>query len=131
MDVAHAIADPVRRDILLLLLNEGSMPAGEIALRFPISRPAISRHLRLLRESGLVRTQPTGRQQRYVLDPAPLAELSGWLAQFPAETAWQPRLDALETEVHRTRRDKARAATAVHPEEEMAQKAYYAGLATS
>lgn len=107
MDVAHAVADPVRREILVLL-REGSLSAGEIARRFPISRPAISRHLRVLRESGLVRAETTGRQRLYVLDTAPLSELATWLAQFTSEPAWQQRLDALETEVHRTRRDRAR-----------------------
>lgn len=108
MDAAQAIADPVRRDILVLLLHEGSVPAGEIAERFSISRPAISRHLRVLRECGLVRAESTGRQRLYVLDPAPLAELADWLAQFTSAPAWLQRLDALETEVYRTRRERAR-----------------------
>ncbi|GAA4544144.1 metalloregulator ArsR/SmtB family transcription factor [Amycolatopsis samaneae] len=108
MDVAGAIADPVRREILLMLREE-NLAAGEIAERFAISRPAISRHLRVLRESGLVRDEPDGRRRVYVLDPAPLAELAGWLARFLRPTGWEHRLDALETEVHRTRRARARA----------------------
>lgn len=118
MDVANAVADPVRRQILVLL-REGSLSAGEIAERFPISRPAISRHLRVLRESGLVRAETTGRQRLYVLDPAPLAELADWLAQFtPAAPVWQQRLDALETEVHRTRRERVRRGPAARPTQE-------------
>lgn len=110
MDVAGAIADPVRRDILSLL-RHGPLPAGDIANRFAISRPAVSRHLRVLRESGLVVDLPDGRRRVYHLDVAPLAEIDAWLAQFRA--GWAPvldALDALETEVHRTRRDRRRSA---------------------
>jgi DNA-binding transcriptional ArsR family regulator len=107
VDVAAAIADPVRREILTRL-RDGPLPAGAIASRFAISRPAVSRHLRVLRESGLVVDQPRGRERVYRLDVAPLAELDAWLAQFRGGT-WGSRLDALETEVHRTRRDRVRA----------------------
>jgi DNA-binding transcriptional ArsR family regulator len=107
VEVAAAIADPVRREILTLL-RAGPLPAGAIASRFAISRPAVSRHLRVLRESGLVVDQARGRERVYRLDVAPLAELDAWLAQFRGGTAWSSRLDALETEVHRTRRDRAR-----------------------
>ena len=107
MDVAGAIADPVRRDILSLL-RHGPLPAGDIAARFAISRPAVSRHLRVLRESGLVVDRPDGRRRVYHLDVAPLAEIDAWLAQF--RSGWAPVLDALETEVHRTKRDRRRAA---------------------
>jgi DNA-binding transcriptional ArsR family regulator len=107
-DVAEAIADPVRRAVLELL-RAGPQPAGHIASviggRFAISRPAVSRHLRVLRECGLVRDTLDGRRRLYALDPARLLELSGWLGQF---FAWQQRMDALETEVYRTRRDRRR-----------------------
>jgi DNA-binding transcriptional ArsR family regulator len=104
---AAAIADPVRREILALLRG-GPRPAGTIASRFAISRPAVSRHLRVLRESGLVVGEPRGRERVYRLDATPLAGLDAWLAQFRGGTTWSSRLDALETEVHRTRRDRAR-----------------------
>ncbi|RZS34351.1 ArsR family transcriptional regulator [Herbihabitans rhizosphaerae] len=107
MDVAGAIADEVRREILVLL-HDGPRTAGEIAGRFPISRPAISRHLRVLRESGLVSDELSGRQRIYRLHPEPLRELAAWLARFTTESKWEQRLDALETEVHRTKRDKTR-----------------------
>lgn len=103
MDVVNAIADPVRRDILVLL-RSGPLPAGDIAARFDISRPAISRHLRVLRESGLVVDRAQGRQRVYRLDVGPLAEVDAWLGQF--RESWPSRLDALETEVHRTRRER-------------------------
>lgn len=118
MDAAHAIADPVRRDIIAMLHRQGHTPAGTIAERFAISRPAISRHLRLPREAGLVHVETDGRHQLYTLDPGPLSELSRWLARFTTPTGWQHRFDALDTEVRRTRRDLARqggaAADAAH-----------------
>jgi DNA-binding transcriptional ArsR family regulator len=109
-EVAAAIADPVRRDILVMLRGQ-RLPAGEIADRFMISRPAVSRHLRVLRGSGLVRDTLVGRQRFYELDPSGFADLIEWLDQFdrPARTAgWERRLDALETEVYRTRRERRR-----------------------
>ncbi len=80
--------------------------AGAIADRFPISRPAISRHLRVLRDSGLVRDELVGRQRYYTLDTAPLREIRTWLAALDEPAAWEHRLDALATEVHRTRRER-------------------------
>ncbi|MDQ7908190.1 metalloregulator ArsR/SmtB family transcription factor [Phytohabitans sp. ZYX-F-186] len=110
-EVAGAIADPVRREILAML-RERRMSAGQIADRFAISRPAVSRHLRVLRASGLVHDELTGRRRFYRLDPAPLARLAEWLTPFvadhPASAAWSRRFDALETEVYRTRRDRRR-----------------------
>jgi DNA-binding transcriptional ArsR family regulator len=125
MEVARAIADPVRREILTMLAG-APRSAGAIAAAFDVSRPAISRHLRVLREHGLVRDEVEGRQRVYRLDVTALAPLEGWLAALreaagvPAAAAtapapapapatgdpWGPRLDALETEVARTRRDR-------------------------
>jgi DNA-binding transcriptional ArsR family regulator len=104
MDVAHAVADPVRREILMLL-RQREMTAGEIAARFEISRPAVSRHLRVLRESGLAIDEPRGRERVYRLDTRPLAPLMLWLADL--HDRWSIPLDALATEVHRTRRERA------------------------
>jgi DNA-binding transcriptional ArsR family regulator len=103
-DVAGAIADPVRREILVML-RSGRLSAGQIAGRFHISRPAVSRHLRVLRHSGLVRDETVGRQRLYELNAARFSELSTWLAQFVEPSGWEHRLDALETEVYRTRRE--------------------------
>jgi len=108
--VAAAIADPVRRDILVML-RERRLPAGEIADRFVISRPAVSRHLRVLRESGLVRDTLVGRQRFYELDASRFAGLIEWLDQFTRAAGWHRRLDALETEVYRTRRERRRLGT--------------------
>jgi DNA-binding transcriptional ArsR family regulator len=86
------------------------MTAGQIADCFDISRPAVSRHLRVLRECGLVVDEVRGRERRYHLDTAPLARLEAWLAAL--NDRWSGPLDALETEVYRTRRDR-RASTAI------------------
>ena len=121
MDAFTALADPVRRDILDLL-RSGERDAGSIAARFPISRPAISRHLRVLREAGLVTVRLDGRNRIYRLQPQGLGAVDRWLAPYreasePGALAsgpqtWDMRLDALETEVFRTRRDRRTAGTA-------------------
>jgi DNA-binding transcriptional ArsR family regulator len=103
VQVAAAIADPVRREILMLLQGH-ELSAGEIASRFSISRPAVSRHLRVLRECGLVVDEVRGRQRLYRIDTAPLEPLVAWLAQL--RDRWTGALDALETEVYRTRRER-------------------------
>jgi len=87
--VATAVADPIRRRVLELV-RDREVPAGELADAFPVSRPAVSRHLRVLREAGLVRERRDGRLRLYRADPAPLAELREWLERY-----WDERLDAL------------------------------------
>ena len=106
--IAAAVSDPTRRDILMLLRQQ-TMSAGEIADRFEISRPAVSRHLRVLRESGLVVDEVQGRQRLYRLDLGPLAPLEAWLASL--HDTWSGALDALETEVYRTRRERRASAS--------------------
>lgn len=103
-EVAAAIADPVRREILLMLRGS-RLTAGAIAGRFAISRPAISRHLRVLRDAGLVHDDLVGRKRYYALDTAPLRELRSWIDGLDTPAVWEHRLDALTTEVYRTRRD--------------------------
>ena len=100
MEALAALADPTRRE-LVALLARGELAAGELAARFPVSRPAISRHLRVLREAGLVRSRVEGRRRLYALDPRPLRELDDWLAPY---RLWAQRLDALDTEIARGRR---------------------------
>lgn len=115
MDVLGALADPVRREILERL-RAGPLAAGEIAGAFEISRPAVSRHVRVLRAAGLVAEvdEPSGdgRARVYRLDSRPLRELDRWLAPFRSSWAdLSSSLDALETEVHRARRDRRRGLT--------------------
>ncbi|MGY1590635.1 ArsR/SmtB family transcription factor [Geodermatophilus sp. SYSU D00708] len=101
MEALGALADPTRRE-LVALLAQGELAAGELAGRFPVSRPAISRHLRVLREAGLVTCREEGRRRLYTLDPRPLRELDEWLE--PYRDLWAQRLDALDTEIARGRR---------------------------
>ena len=109
--VAQALADPTRREILRML-RDRSLTAGAIAGAFPVSRPAISRHLRVLREAGLVRDEVIGRERQYALHLDALGELEGFLAELRAPSAWERRLMALETEVHRVKRQRRGKATA-------------------
>ncbi len=93
-----------------MMLRSTPLTAGDIAAQFAISRPAVSRHLRVLRESGLVRDHPVGRHRRYSLIRSRLGDLAAWLTQFDTQRVdWAQRLAALETEIHRTRRDRSRA----------------------
>ncbi len=104
MDIFAVVADPVRRDILVLLANQPTS-AGVVAKAFnSISRPAVSRHLRVLREAGLVGAQTQGRQQIYAMTTEPLNEITDWIADLRPGIG--NRLDALETEVYRTRRER-------------------------
>ena len=95
------LGDPTRRELLAVLAG-GDRTAGELADRFPVSRPAISRHLRVLREVGLVTARTEGRRRLYALDPRPLREIDDWLE--PYRELWAQRLDALDTEIARGRR---------------------------
>lgn len=83
-DAYAAIADPTRREILGLLRDRGVLSAGEIAANFTrVSRPGISRHLRVLKECGVVISQRNGKSQKYLLEPGPLQAIrEGWLAGF-------------------------------------------------
>jgi DNA-binding transcriptional ArsR family regulator len=101
--VAQALADPIRREILVML-HEAPRTAGAIAETFTVSRPAISRHLRVLREAGLVCDTASGREREYALVVDALAPLEAFLAKLRGPSVWSRRLDALETEVHRVRR---------------------------
>ena len=101
MHAVEALADPTRRRIVELLAD-GERSAGELAGEFPVSRPAVSRHLRILREHGLVSVREEAQRRIYALDPAPLAELDAWLERYRG--FWPQRLDALETQLRRQRR---------------------------
>src|SRR2546423_15234649 len=92
-DVFQALADPTRRAILSLL-RQGSQPVGSIARDFPISRPAISRHLRILREAELVSEIKVGRNRLYELNAAPLKNVDDWLAHY--RHMWQHQLRNLK-----------------------------------
>jgi len=90
----QALADPTRRAVLDLL-RRGSQPAGQIAEAFPISRPAISKHLRLLRRAHLVREHREGRHRLYELNPEPLRAVDSWIEQY--RVFWATSLTNLKT----------------------------------
>jgi DNA-binding transcriptional ArsR family regulator len=92
--VFSALADPTRRAVLDLL-RRGSLPAGVIARAFPVSRPAISKHLRLLRRAHLVRERREGRRRLYQLNPEPLRAVDSWLEHY--RSFWQMSLTDLKT----------------------------------
>ena len=96
--VLHAVADPSRRTVLEIL-RQHPATAGELAAALPIARPGVSRHLRVLREAGLVDVRQESQRRIYTLRPEPLAEVDEWLDGYRA--LWQNRLDALHTEIAR------------------------------
>jgi DNA-binding transcriptional ArsR family regulator len=110
-DVFAAIADPTRREILDLLRTD-PLRAGEIAEHFPeISRPAVSRHLRVLRGARLCRVRVSGRERRYELEPRRLSDVDLWLARY--RSLWGAKLQSLKAYVEsdpRERRPKAKRA---------------------
>ncbi|MBS0360058.1 MAG: winged helix-turn-helix transcriptional regulator [Proteobacteria bacterium] len=93
MSPFEAIAEPNRRRILDLL-RTGERPAGELVEAMDLSQPGVSKHLKLLREAGLVSVRPDGQRRLYRLEPGELAELDAWLQPF--RQFWADRLDALE-----------------------------------
>lgn len=116
MHAFDVLGDPVRRRILELLADHGEeLSAGDIADRvraeFGISHPAVSQHLRVLRESGFATVTVAGTRRLYAVGSAPWAELDAWLARYRG--FWSGRLDALDTEITRGRR--ARRTTAEEP----------------
>ena len=100
----HALADESRRT-LLEILRDHPATAGELAEALPIARPGVSRHLRVLREAGLVDVRAEAQRRIYSLRPEPLADVDAWLDDYRA--LWQHRLDALHTEIARGKRTRS------------------------
>jgi DNA-binding transcriptional ArsR family regulator len=94
----QALSDQSRR-VVLETLRGGPATAGELAALLPIARPGVSRHLRVLREAGLVEVRQDAQQRVYSLRLEPLAELDEWLGRY--RDLWEQRLNALHTEVAR------------------------------
>ncbi|WP_194396458.1 ArsR/SmtB family transcription factor [Microbacterium atlanticum] len=109
MHALDVLGDPVRRRILELLA-EGELSAGRIGAavqrEFGISQPAVSQHLRVLREAGFASVRPDGTRRLYAISPAPLEDAAAWFDPF--RRFWQPHLDALATELARGRRERRR-----------------------
>src|SRR4051794_31042069 len=117
MHALDILGDPVRRRIVELLAD-GEQAAGEIGAvvqrEFGISQPAVSQHLRVLRENGFATVRASGARRLYAVDAAPLQEVDRWLE--PYRRFWSQKLDALATEVARGKR--ARRTTPTHPKQE-------------
>ena len=92
-DVFQAIADPVRREIIDLLAKD-PLTVNAVAEQFPISRPAVSKHIKILHECGLVTTISKGRERHCVLIPGGLQQVSGWVEQH--RKLWESKLDSFE-----------------------------------
>lgn len=101
--VLRALADGSRRTVLDALTS-GPATAGELAALLPIARPGVSRHLRVLREAGLVQVRQEAQRRVYSLRLEPLTEVDEWLDRYRA--LWEQRLDALHTEVARGKRER-------------------------
>jgi DNA-binding transcriptional ArsR family regulator len=101
--VLRALADESRRTMLETLTG-GPATAGELAALLPIARPGVSRHLRVLREAGLVEVRQQAQRRVYSLRLEPLAEIDEWLGQYRA--LWEQRLDALHTEIARGKHER-------------------------
>lgn len=99
----EVLAEPVRRRILDLL-RERPRSVGEITAELGLSQPGTSKHLRVLREAGLVRVRAQAQLRWYELDPAPLAEVDAWLA--PYRWMWESRFDALAADLDRRAADR-------------------------
>ena len=113
MHAFDVLGDPVRRRILELLAD-GELTSGALTsvvqAEFGITQPAVSQHLRVLRESGFATVRPDGARRLYAVDGAPLQEVDMWLDTF--RRFWEQRLDSLATELARGRRERRLAATA-------------------
>src|SRR3954470_10416019 len=107
MHAFDVLGDPVRRRILELLAD-GERAAGDVTAvvraEFGISQPAVSQHLRVLREHGFATVRAEGTRRLYAVDPAPLREVDEWLERY--RRFWDQRLDALGTELVRGRRER-------------------------
>jgi DNA-binding transcriptional ArsR family regulator len=103
------LGDPVRRRILELLAD-GELSSGAVTAEFGISQPAVSQHLKVLRDSGFASVRPEGTRRLYAVDAASFREVDDWLDHF--RRFWTQRLDSLETELARGKRERRRRAAA-------------------
>lgn len=92
-DVFAALASPIRRELLRLLLHQGPQPVAQLAMNFDMRRPSVSEHLKVLRDAGLISERRSGRQRIYRLEPEPLREVRDWLN--PYERFWREKLTNL------------------------------------
>jgi DNA-binding transcriptional ArsR family regulator len=132
MHALDILGDPVRRRILELLAP-GERSSGELAAviagEFGISHPAVSQHLKVLRDNGFASVRAEGTRRLYAVEPGPLEELDAWVGQFRA--FWGQRLDALGTELRRGRHTAASTRPATHPAGTRAADTHTAGTRTA
>jgi len=102
MDMFVALADPTRRNILELLANSGELHATAIYQNFPMSPPAVSQHLKVLREAHLVEMEKRAQQHVYRLNPEPLSEFEMWVKHM--QQRWEVRFSALDTVLEREKK---------------------------
>lgn len=103
-DVYAAIADNTRRDMLIRLARDGEHSVNQLHEPFSISQPAISKHLRILKEAGLVRSRKDGRKRLYAIEPRKLKEVFDWVAFF--EQFWDDKLDSLGAYLNKQNKNK-------------------------
>ena len=119
MHAFDVLGDPVRRRILELLAG-GERSAGQVTAvvreEFGISQPAVSQHLRVLRENGFATVRAEGARRLYAVDPAPLQEIDAWLQRW--RRFWTPPLDALATELARGKRERRAAGPTTNGDDE-------------
>ena len=94
-DVYSAVADPTRRQLLRMLADAEELPLHEMTARFQVGRTAVSKHLAILKEAGLVSERKVGRETRYRLNPDPLREIQDWVSFY--DRFWTERIDRLKT----------------------------------
>ena len=115
MHAFDVLGDPVRRRVLELLAD-GELTSGAITAvvqaEFGISQPAVSQHLKVLRDSGFATVRPEGARRLYAVDSAPMQDIDLWLERF--RRFWDQRLDSLETELARGKRERRLAEAADH-----------------
>lgn len=108
MHAFDVLGDPVRRRILELLADDGELTSGAVCAvirdEFGISQPAVSQHLKVLRESGFASVRAEGARRLYAVEHEPLRDVDAWLDRF--RRAWTPHLDALATELARGKRER-------------------------
>jgi len=104
MDTFQALADPTRRDILELLATSGQLPASDIYNKFSVSHPAISQHLKVLRDNELVTVEKKAQQRMYQINPAKLLEIDEWLKKLA--TQWEERFDRLDALLEKMKKER-------------------------
>lgn len=103
MDIFTALADPTRRHIIEILANKGRLTASDISDKFHVSPPAISQHLKVLREAKLVDMEKRGQQRIYSINPLSIEEISRWIEKL--KKRWEEKFSRLDNLLDKKRRE--------------------------